>query len=100
VLTLTDSAANVIHELSSQPGMAAGTGLRIAANTQDTTGPAYAASLSPGPDPQDHVIATGEARVYVGPEVAGQLDDKLLDAQIDDQGAVAFLVVPRPSTTT
>ena len=71
------------------------TGLRITPNTDNATGPAFAVSLSHGPDPDDQVIEAREARVYLEPEIAGQLQDKVLDAQVDDQGEVSFRVAPQ-----
>jgi Fe-S cluster assembly iron-binding protein IscA len=95
MLTLTESAAAVIHELTSQPGMPADTGLRIAPSSANSDGPAFAVSLSEGPSPQDEVVETREARVFLEPEIAGQLADKVLDALVDDTGGIAFQVSPR-----
>ena len=80
MLALTESAAEVIHKLTTRPGLPADTGLRITPNTDNATGPAFAVSLSHGPDPDDQVIEAREARVYLEPEIAGQLQDKVLDA--------------------
>jgi iron-sulfur cluster assembly protein len=38
----------------------------------------------------DQVIETSGARVFLEPGAAVALDDKSLDAQVDDQGTVAF----------
>ena len=95
MLALTESAIEVIHELTSLPGLPADTGLRIAPNTDDTSGQAFAVSLSHGPAQDDQVIESGQARVYVEPEIAGRLQDKVLDAQVGEQGQVAFLVEPQ-----
>jgi Fe-S cluster assembly iron-binding protein IscA len=97
LLTLTDSAVGVIHDLTNQPGLPDGTGLRITPqpDVQNGSGPAFALSLSQGPGAGDEVIETADTRVYLEPEVAQQLQDKVLDARIDEQGEVAFLVSPQ-----
>jgi iron-sulfur cluster assembly protein len=98
LLALTDSAVGVIHDLTNQPGLPDGTGLRITPQPgpDDGTGPAFALSLAQAPGAGDEVIEAADARVYLEPEVAQQLQDKVLDARIDEQGEVAFLVSPQP----
>jgi iron-sulfur cluster assembly protein len=94
MLALTDTAVGVIHDLTTQPGLPDGTGLRIAPQPdgENGVGPAYALSLSQGPGAYDEVIEAADTRVYLEPQVAEQLQDKVLDARIDEQGEVAFLV--------
>lgn len=95
MLTLTPKAADVIHDLTSRPSMPASTGLRISPNTDEAGGPALAVYLAEGPSPQDQVVETEEAKVFLEPQVAGQLDDKVLDAQVDERGGIAFSVMPQ-----
>ncbi|MBS2962892.1 iron-sulfur cluster biosynthesis protein [Actinocrinis puniceicyclus] len=93
MLALTDTAVGVIHDLTTQPGLPDGTGLRIAPQAGDNgVGPAFALSLSQAPQAADEVIETADTRVYLEPGVAQQLDDKVLDAHIDEQGEIAFLI--------
>ena len=95
MLVLTESATEVIYELTTQPGLPADTGLRIAPNVGHTGGAAFAVSLSHGPAPDDQVIESGVARIYLEPGIAGQLQDKVLDAQVDEKGQVAFRFTPQ-----
>jgi iron-sulfur cluster assembly protein len=95
MLTLSQSAADVIRELSSQPGMPSDAGLRIAPNLEDDGGPGFAVSVSAGPEPQDRVVESGQARVYLEPHVVAPLDDQVLDADVDQRGAVAFRISPQ-----
>lgn len=92
MLALTDAAVGVIHGLTTQPGLPEGTGLRITPKPEDGAGPAYALSLSQTPDADDEVILAAESRVYLEHGVAQQLQDKVLDAKIDEQGEIAFLI--------
>lgn len=94
MLTLSESAADVIRELSSQPGMPADAGLRIVPNAEDS-GPSFAVSVAAGPMPDDRVVESGQARVYLEQHVVAPLDDKVLDAEVDQRGAVAFRVSPQ-----
>ena len=97
MLALTDSAVDVIHDLTTQPGLPDGTGLRIfpQSGAETGNGPAFALSLSQGPGVGDEVIEAADTRIYLEPEVAQQLRDKVLDARVDERGEVAFLVTPQ-----
>jgi Fe-S cluster assembly iron-binding protein IscA len=97
LLALTDSAVGVIHDLTTQPGLPDGTGLRITPQPagMNGTGPAFALALAQAPGVGDEVIETADTRVYLESEVAQQLRDQVLDARIDEQGEVAFLVSPQ-----
>lgn len=100
MLALTESAVGVIHDLTTQPGLPEGTGLRIAPQTTDNgSGPAFALSLSQAPQGACEVIETPDARLYLEPAVAQQLNDKVLDARIDEQGEIAFLITEQPPHT-
>ena len=88
MLTLTDSAVTAIRNLTSQPELPEDTGLRIMA--QQEGGPAVQVTRAESPVAGDPVIETSGARVFLEPDAAVALDDKSLDAQVDDQGTVAF----------
>ena len=88
MLTLTDSAVTAIRNLTSQPELPEDTGLRIM--SQDEGGPAFQVTLAESPVAGDQVIETDGARVFLEPGAAVALDDKSLDAQVDDEGTVAF----------
>ncbi|HWG23771.1 adhesin [Actinospica sp.] len=100
MLALTESAAAAIHDLTSGAELPAGAGLRIAPKTGNSGGPAFAASLVQRADPDDQVIDTGEARVYLESGIAGQLGDKVLDAEVDENGVIAFRVSPQSNPAT
>jgi Fe-S cluster assembly iron-binding protein IscA len=91
VLTLTDQAVVAIRNLTTQPGLPAQTGLRIAPQDGDTDS-GLAVSLTEGPQAGDQVIEEADVQVFVQPDAAVTLDDKALDAQVNEDGAVAFLI--------
>jgi iron-sulfur cluster assembly protein len=89
VLTLTDQAVTAIRNLTTRPGLPAETGLRIA--PQDG-GSDLALSLADGPQDGDQVIEEADVQVFVQPDAAAALDDKALDAQVNEDGQVSFLL--------
>ena len=98
MLTLTEAAADVIHRLTSRSGMPAESGLRISPRTDgdDGSGTALTVSLADGPSPRDAVVEMEQARVYLEPDTVEPLDDKVLDARVDEQGTVSFQVRQQP----
>lgn len=93
MLTLTDSAVTAIRNLTSQPELPDDTGLRIMA--QDDGAPAFQVALAESPVDGDQVIESEGARVFLEANAAAALDDKSLDAQVDDEGTVAFTLAER-----
>jgi iron-sulfur cluster assembly protein len=49
-------------------------------------------SLSDGPQAGDQVIEEADVQVFVQPDAARALDDKALDAQVNEDGQVSFLL--------
>jgi iron-sulfur cluster assembly protein len=88
VLTLTDRAAETIRALTSQPGLPADAGLRM--SLEDSDAGMLALSLE-SPRPDDAVVEDAGARVFVQPDAAGIVEDKELDAQLDEQGRASFV---------
>ena len=89
MLTLTEGAVQVIRTVTSQPQLPDQTGIRIVA--QDTAG-SLSLAVTEGPQEGDQVVESGGARVFLESGAASALDDKTLDAEIDDKGDVSFLI--------
>jgi iron-sulfur cluster assembly protein len=83
VLTLTDSAAEVVRQLAAGSGLEPDPGLRISPGTPTPEGTPLELQLSPGPEASDQTVENGGATVYVEDQVAAVLDDKVLDAAVD-----------------
>ena len=90
MLTLTDSAVTAIRTLTSQPELPEDSGLRIMA--RDDAAPSFQVTLAENPVAGDQVIETDGARVFLEANAAAALDDKALDAQVNEEGTVAFTV--------
>jgi iron-sulfur cluster assembly protein len=83
VLTLTPTAAEVVRTLVDQSSTPESGGLRIAAE-DSPQGVALELTLVGEPEALDETIEQSGATVYLDPEAAQLLDDKLLDAQVAD----------------
>ncbi|MDR6865576.1 Fe-S cluster assembly iron-binding protein IscA [Microbacterium resistens] len=98
MLTLTDNATAIVATLVNRQSDAEEAGLRI--QTADTTGPAGESRLAvvvvPAPAPEDAVLDVPGAHVYLEEGAATVLSDKILDASVDEEGAVSFAVLPQP----
>lgn len=97
MLTLTDNATAIVSTLVSRQSEAPDAGLRIHSTaTPGTDGGARLAVLvTADPEPQDQVVEVSGARLFLDEGAATALDDKVLDAGVDDEGAVSFAVMPK-----
>jgi iron-sulfur cluster assembly protein len=94
MLTLTDNAVLVIRDLTTQPEVPDGAGLRIAT---DPSAGSLTLAVAAQPARDDQVLDEAGARIFLDPEAAQLLDDKALDAAVDQQGAVQFGIEERPA---
>lgn len=89
MLTLTDNAADIVKQIAEQVEDADGPGLRISeADHTPETGLVLAAVSAP--EPGDQIIDDHGARVFLDQTAAAILDDKVLDAKVEPDGAVTF----------
>ena len=98
MLVLTEAAAEAVKSVTSTPQARDGAGLRIASSAPDPDSPdALRVTAVAGPAENDHVIEAAGARVFVEPDAAVYLEDKVLDAQLDEYGKARFtLGLQRP----
>ena len=99
MLTVTEAAAEAITALTAQAQQGAEeSGLRFALQSMENEGAQLALSVAPAPEDGDRVVGTdGGAKVFLEPQAAELLDDKVLDVQQDETGDVAFAVLPQQS---
>jgi iron-sulfur cluster assembly protein len=95
MLMLTESAKEMVRDMVSTGDAPDGTGLRITAAHDEDGGPALSIELASEPAEGDQVLDEDGTRVFLEPEAASLLDDKVLDAErhddhfhfrLDDQG--------------
>lgn len=91
MLVLTEAAAEAVKALTSTPQTPQGAGLRIASSVPQPGEPgALQVTAAIGPDVNDQVIEAAGAHVYLEPQAAAYLEDKVLDAQVDSEGQPHF----------
>ncbi|CAN5346734.1 iron-sulfur cluster biosynthesis family protein [soil metagenome] len=87
MLTLTENASTIVRDITTQPGLPETAGLRI---TSDGDQSSFAIAAADTPEPADKVVEQGGATLYLDESAAVVLDDKILDAAVDDRGQVEF----------
>jgi Fe-S cluster assembly iron-binding protein IscA len=93
MLILTEAATEVVKSFTSNPQVPDGAGLRIASSTPDSENPdSLQVTATAAPGENDKVIENQGARVYLEPQAAAYLEDKVLDAQVDGQGKAHFFL--------
>jgi iron-sulfur cluster assembly protein len=84
MLTLTESAKELVRDMVSSGDAPEGSGLRIAAAHGEDGGPALSLELANEPTEGDQVLDEDGTLVFLEPEAASLLDDKILDAERHD----------------
>ena len=96
MLAVTEAAAGAISALIAQEGVDDQGGLRFAVRTMDDSQAALALSVAPGPTDGDQVVTAEDgAQVFLEPQAADYLSDKVLDVQPDADGQLSFAVLER-----
>lgn len=92
MLALTDSARDVVRKIPNQPMLPSSAGLRIAYRTGVAADGSLEVAAVHEPHPDDQVVDSDGARVFLGTRAATALADKVLDARTDDRGRIEFSV--------
>ena len=90
LLALTDSAVQAVKDIVSSAEVAETGGLRMVAERAGTQAN-FQVSVVPSQAEDDVVIEEQGARVFLEPDAASLLDDKVLDASVE-QDQVAFTI--------
>ena len=90
MLDLTENATSVIRSIADRPELPDDAGLRVASGAGDSGQLSVAATGAP--EQGDLIVEKEGARVFLDPQAAVILDDKVLDAQVGEQGKVEFLL--------
>src|SRR5437868_10744861 len=93
MLVLTEAAAEAVKSVTSTPQTPGEAGLRIVSPAPEPEDPgALEVTAAAGPGENDQVIEAAGARVFLEPQAAAYLDDKVLDAQPGEQGKARFML--------
>ena len=93
MLTLTDTATTVVKSIVEKAPQADAAGLRIHGDSADATN--FSVTVVTDAEPGDAVVESDGARVFLEPNASQALDDKVLDAEVSDVGAVTFALTTR-----
>ena len=93
MLTLTENASTIVRDITTQPGLPETAGLRI---TSDGDQSSFAIAAADNAEPADQVVEQAGATLYLDPQAATVLEDKILDAAVDDSGQVEFALAVAP----
>ncbi|GAA2855772.1 MAG TPA: Fe-S cluster assembly protein HesB [Microbacterium sp.] len=94
MLTLTENANTIAATIVAQQSTTPDAGLRIHSSGTEAE-PRFAVTVAPTPEPGDEVIGDDEIHVFLEHAAAEALNDKVLDATVDEQGAVSFTLLPQ-----
>lgn len=87
MLTMTQTAAEAVKQIVARVPQAEDGGVRIR-DTGTETG--FELSVAADPAPLDTVVVTDGARVFLDEKAAAVLDDRILDAELANDGSVRF----------
>ena len=91
MLSVTHEASKAIQTLTDQIPEADNAGLRISVEAGDGGNAQIALSIAESPFPADEIVESEGATIYVAEPVVEFLEDKTLDATVQDEG-VAFSI--------
>ncbi|GAB3559840.1 Fe-S cluster assembly protein HesB [Spelaeicoccus albus] len=94
MLTLTPNASTIVKTIADQSAQESETaqadqvGLRI--SSEESTPEEFTVATADAPAEGDEVVESEGARVFLSETASTVLADKVLDAQVDEAGAVTF----------
>lgn len=94
MLTMTTEARTAVASILTDANVADTGGVRIADDGSGAQG--FALSITEQPEASDTVVEDSGTRVFLDEAAAVALDDKVLDAAPDAQGAVRFALLAQP----
>lgn len=86
MLTLTPTAAEAVRRLVDNAPTETAEGLRIAPGHATPEGTSLEITIVDGPEMDDHEVLESGAHVFLEPEVAEFMEDKVLDAEVEETG--------------
>ncbi len=92
MLTLTPAAAELIRQILERAPEDSNGGLRIAPAEPAGDGLTFEMTLVGAPEDDDETLGEEGATIFLEPEAAELLDDKILDAEVQDD-QVRFAVI-------
>jgi Fe-S cluster assembly iron-binding protein IscA len=88
MLTLTENAATAVKTIIARGAETETAGLRIYGSDDPAQG--FALTVAAAPETSDAIVDESGARVFLDTDAATALDNQVLDAEVDEAGAVHF----------
>lgn len=98
MLAITPNAVQAIQGLTAQPEIPDGAGLKLSGQ-MTPEGATIELSLVEGPDESDEVLEAEGTKVFVAAPLTEVLDDKILDASVEE-GQIGFRLVEQSQDGT
>ena len=92
MLTLTENASTIVKTIVDQQAATEDAGLRF--SQEGVNEGALTVSTADGALPGDEVVEQAGAKVFLDQTAAVALGDQVLDARVDESGAVQFSITP------
>ena len=92
MLTVTENARAIVQEIT-EKSQSEVTALRITAD--DLPQSSFAVNAVAAAEPGDQTVESGGAIIHLDSTAAQQLDDKILDAAVDQTGGIQFTLAPQ-----
>ena len=89
MLTLTENASTIVKDIASRSRTPAGS----ASPARTAHQPAFEVAPAAAAEPGDETVEQGGATVFLDENASQQLDDKVLDAAVDQAGGVQFALM-------
>jgi iron-sulfur cluster assembly protein len=95
VLTVTENARSIVKEITDTSASEI-SALRITAEESPASAQSsFAINAVAAPQPGDQTVDDAGATIHLDPGAAQLLDDQVLDAAVDEAGAVRFSIAPQ-----
>lgn len=88
VLTVSPEAAALVRQLVETADLPDGAGVRIILDSRHHS---LSMGLAHGPEPQDRVISSDGAHIFLSPPATGRLGSRTLNAEVTDLRSAFFL---------
>jgi Fe-S cluster assembly iron-binding protein IscA len=92
MLTVTTAASDALESIVSARELPASGGVRLAYRPGSDGQPGLSLTIVAQPDPQDDVFDASAVALFLQPQAAALVDDKVLDVQVDGAGDPGFVL--------
>lgn len=99
MLTLSADATQAIKQVVASTEAGESGGIRFSMTPVDQEKSRLELAVASSPEPGDTLIGEPGAKVFLDPHVVPLLEDKILDATLEDQSA-AFTILDRPEPSS